>query len=266
MPRIPSPILTAACILVALAPAAQAQYAFFDSDGVRIRYLDQGTGEPIVLMHGFTARIELWGSVLEELSQDYRVIAIDARGHGESDKPHDPESYGANMAVDAIRVLDKLQIDQAHIIGYSMGARLTGYLLANFPSRFATAILAASPPRREWNQAQALRAQKSIQDIQEQGRQAGPNDGQDYVALAAIPLSWSDQTVSDTQLINNKVPTLAIVGSDDEDDRILGLRELDGFMANYELIIVDGATHIGLATHPDFIGSVRQFLSLHEMN
>jgi len=118
---------TFACLLITafLAVEAHAEYRFFDSDGVRIRYIEQGVGEPIILLHGHTTRIELsWIStgVFDALSANHRVIAMDFRGYGESGKPHDPSAYGTQMAEDVIRLLDHLSIDRAHIIGYSMGA------------------------------------------------------------------------------------------------------------------------------------------------
>lgn len=74
---------------------------YFDSNGVRIRYLDHGAGEPVVLVHGYLSRIEhnwMNTGVLQDLSRDHRVIALDCRGHGKSDRPHDPKQYGAEMA------------------------------------------------------------------------------------------------------------------------------------------------------------------------
>src|SRR5687767_2761185 len=105
-----------------LATPARGEDNFFDSGGVRIRYIDQGAGEPIMLIHGNGGRLEAWTDygVMQNLARDYRVIAFDARGHGMSGKPHDPTAYGRQMGLDAIRLLDHLKIKQAHIIGYSM--------------------------------------------------------------------------------------------------------------------------------------------------
>ena len=73
----------------------------FDSNGVKIHYTVQGEGDPVVLIHGFTANsIVQWAvpGIISGLSKDYQVIAIDNRGHGKSDKPHDPKQYGPEMA------------------------------------------------------------------------------------------------------------------------------------------------------------------------
>jgi len=65
---------------------------FFDSKGVKIHYVDAGQGEPVVLIHGFSSSLDAnWGSlgIIDKLSKDFRVVALDVRGHGKSDKPHD---------------------------------------------------------------------------------------------------------------------------------------------------------------------------------
>ena len=88
--------IIALVLLCALAAAAAAQDRFFDSGGARIRYVDAGAGAPVLLIHGFTGDIERsWinTGVLDGLKPYYRVIAFDLRGHGHSDKPHDPRAY-----------------------------------------------------------------------------------------------------------------------------------------------------------------------------
>ena len=98
---------------------------WFDSGGVPIHYLVTGRedGEPVVLIHGFASSIEAqWTPVIEALKKDYKVIAMDIRGCGGSGKPHDPKKYGIEMVNDLVRLLDHLQIDKAHIVGYSMSA------------------------------------------------------------------------------------------------------------------------------------------------
>ena len=117
--------------LVAL-DRVSAQDQFFDSNGVRIRYVDQGAGQPAVLLHGFGGSLESgWveTGVLPNLARDYPVIALDYRGHGQSDKPHDPKSYGRHMGQDVVRLLDNLNIARAHIVGHSLGAGITATLL-----------------------------------------------------------------------------------------------------------------------------------------
>src|SRR5437868_8532253 len=100
------------CFWVGIAGAGGAQELYFDSKGVKIRYTDQGKGEPVLLIHGFGANAEVqWAlpGILKDLAKDYRVIAYDNRGHGKSGKPHDPKKYGMEMVEDAVRLLDHLK-------------------------------------------------------------------------------------------------------------------------------------------------------------
>ena len=119
----------------------------FDSDGVGIAYSDEGEGEPILLIHGFASNVAAnWGDVgwIGALAAaGRRVIALDNRGHGQSEKLYDPSCYGApSMAEDARRLLDHLGIARADVMGYSMGARIATFLLLAHPERVRSAILA----------------------------------------------------------------------------------------------------------------------------
>src|SRR5262245_8695747 len=105
--------------------AALSEDRFFESNGVKIRYVVEGQGEAVLLIHGVSADLERnWGGpgVFGALSKNYRTIAYDNRGHGKSDKPYDPTKYGKEMVEDAARLLDHLDIKRAHVVGYSMGA------------------------------------------------------------------------------------------------------------------------------------------------
>ena len=117
----------------------------FDSDGVQIAYLDEGAGEPILLIHGFASNAAInWVDPqwVRTLTQDgRRVIALDNRGHGQSDKLYDPARYGApEMADDAIRLLDHLKIDRVDVLGYSMGARIAAFLAIAHPDRVRSVV------------------------------------------------------------------------------------------------------------------------------
>ena len=112
----------------------------FDSDGVEIAYLDEGQGDPVLLIHGFASNVATnWvdtGWVRTLTDAGYRVIAFDNRGHGKSAKLYSTDDYGAPlMAEDARRLLDHLQISRADVIGYSMGARIAAFLAMAHPAR-----------------------------------------------------------------------------------------------------------------------------------
>ena len=124
--------------------AAPAADQFFDSNGVRIRYFSVGQGEPIILIHGWAADAEMWLSAVQDLSRNYRVIALDCRGHGKSGKPTDPSQYGMEMVNDIVRLMDHLGIAKAHVLGYSMGGSITIKMLTVYPQRFLTAVIGGS--------------------------------------------------------------------------------------------------------------------------
>jgi pimeloyl-ACP methyl ester carboxylesterase len=121
----------------------------FDSDGVRIAYIDEGEGEPILLIHGFASNVAAnwrdahWSARAHEAGR--RVIAYDNRGHGLSEKLYDPARYGApTMAEDAVNLLDHLDIGRADVMGYSMGARIAAFLVLAHPERVRSLILAGA--------------------------------------------------------------------------------------------------------------------------
>lgn len=138
---------------------------FFDSNGVRIRYLDQGKGQPLVLLHGQGNNVDAaWvrTGVVANLSKDHRVIAMDLRGHGKSGKPHVPQAYGEELGLDVIRLLDHLKIPRAHILGYSLGAGVNAKLLTTHSQRYLTAIFGGFSGGRGWSDELARAAEEFL--------------------------------------------------------------------------------------------------------
>ncbi len=201
---------------------------FFDSDGVKIAYRDEGEGEPVLLIHGFASNSEVnwvgpsWMKSLTDAG--YRAIAIDNRGHGESEKLYDEAAYGAPlMAEDARRLLDHLGIARAHVLGYSMGARIGAFLAINHPDRVRSLVLSgmginlvrgvggAKPI------AAALEAD-SPDDVKDDAARSfrlfADQTGSDRRALAACIRS-SRKAVSAEDLKAAGVPILIAVGTDD---------------------------------------------------
>ncbi|MFT7208143.1 MAG: pimeloyl-ACP methyl ester carboxylesterase, partial [Pseudohongiellaceae bacterium] len=94
---------------------------YFESEGVKIRYFELGSGEPVIAIHGYASSSDAWLESVSSLAENYRLILFDQRGHGLSDKPHTVSEYGREMGHDVIRLMDHLNIPKAHILGYSLG-------------------------------------------------------------------------------------------------------------------------------------------------
>ena len=122
---------------------------YADNQGVWIHYQLEGEGPPLVLQHGFSGSLENWQDFgyTDRLKQDYQLILVDARGHGASDKPHEPEAYELKLrAGDVVAVLDSLNLSKAHYFGYSMGGWI-GFGLAKYaPTRFNSLIIGGAEP------------------------------------------------------------------------------------------------------------------------
>jgi pimeloyl-ACP methyl ester carboxylesterase len=281
-------VLTCSVFLTVLVPISRGgEDQFFDSNGVKIRYVVEGKGEPVLLIHGFTVDAEKnWKlpGIIKELSKDYQVIALDNRGHGKSDKPHDPKKYGLEMVEDAVRLLDHLQIKKAHIVGYSMGAVITLKLLAAHPDRFLTATLGGHGGIKEGADTSFY---DKIADSLDQGKGLGlmiarltppgqqpPTPEQvkqinamllannDPKALAAVARGFKELMVSWDKLEANQVPTLVLVG--DQDPLKKGVDELKGKMSNLTITLIKDAHHGDAFGRPEFIKTLREFLAVHQ--
>jgi hypothetical protein len=131
----------------------------FDSTGVKISYIEAGDGNPVVLVHGRYSSAEMnWvmPGIFELLAKDHRVVAIDLRGHGESDKPTSEDAYGHPMVDDVVRLMDHLKIEKAQVVGYSLGGIIVMKLLAEHPERVTTAALGGMGWLREGSSLQGV--------------------------------------------------------------------------------------------------------------
>ncbi|HZP70965.1 MAG TPA: alpha/beta hydrolase [Pseudolabrys sp.] len=200
----------------------------FRHGDVEIAYLDEGGGEPIVLVHGFASTKEVnwvqpgWVTLLTRAGR--RAIALDNRGHGASSKLYEPSAYhSATMADDVRALLDHLKLERADIMGYSMGARIAAFLAVKHPERVRSVILGGLGVRLvegvglPESIAGALEA-PSLADVQDPTgrmfRTFAEQTKSDLRALAAC-IRGSRQTLTRAEAGGIRVPVLIAVGTRD---------------------------------------------------
>lgn len=201
----------------------------FKSGDVDIAYLDEGAGDPIVLVHGFASTKEVnwvnpaWVSTLTRAGR--RAIALDNRGHGQSTKLYDPALYHSSLMANDVRaLLDHLGIARADVMGYSMGARITAFLTVEHPTRVRSAVLGGLGVRLvegvglPSSIAEAMEA-PSLADIADPTGRAfrsfAEQTKSDLKALAAC-IRGSRQTLMRAQVASISVPVLVAVGTKDD--------------------------------------------------
>lgn len=205
----------------------------FTSDGVRLGYRDErpeaGAGEPIVLVHGFASNQMVnwhntsWVKTLTGAGR--RVILLDNRGHGASEKLYDPDAYhSARMAGDVVALLDHLDIPRADVMGYSMGARITAHVALAAPGRVRTAILSGlgihlvegvGLPMGIADAMEAPSLAEITDPMQRMFRAFAEQTRSDLKALAAC-IRGSRQTLTPEEVARIAVPVLVCVGTKDD--------------------------------------------------
>jgi pimeloyl-ACP methyl ester carboxylesterase len=200
----------------------------FQHGPVEIAYLDEGQGEPVVLVHGFASNKEVnwvqpaWVATLTRAGR--RAIALDNRGHGQSTKLYDPVAYhSALMAGDVRALLDHLGLPRADVIGYSMGARICAFLSLDHPQRLRSAVFGGLGKNLvegvglPESIAEALEAPSLDAVTDPTGRQFrafAEQTKSDLRALAAC-IRGSRQTLTPADAARIQVPLLVAVGTKD---------------------------------------------------
>lgn len=244
----------------------------FKHGDIEIAYLDEGSGDPIVLVHGFASTKEVnwvspaWVTTLTRAGR--RVIALDNRGHGQSSKLYDPTLYHTTlMAGDVRALLDHLDIARADVMGYSMGARITSFLAVTYPARVRSAILGGLGIRLvdgvglPMSIADALEA-PSLADVTDTAgrmfRTFAEQTKSDLKALAAC-IRGTRRTLDREQVAAIKVPMMVAVGT--KDDVAGSAHELAALIPGAQALDIPGRDHMLAVGDKVFKQGVLDFLN-----
>ena len=241
----------------------------FDSDGVRLHYELHGPedGPPIVLVHGFASDYQLnwvgtrWQETLTKAG--HRIIGLDCRGHGSSDKPHDPAAYAlVTMAADVRRLLDHLQIETANYLGYSTGAKIGVQAMLDFPKRLGKVVLGGAGWVGTFGGAEQVA--KALRDgpIESPVAQsfydfAKARPSNDLEALAACILGPQPEPDPAT-LAKITNPVLVVVG--DQDDVVTDVDKLIESLPTAKLVAIAGRNHMSAVPAGEFKKAANEFL------
>jgi pimeloyl-ACP methyl ester carboxylesterase len=244
----------------------------FDHDGVEIAFLDEGQGEPIVLVHGFASTAAVnwvhpgWVTTLTRAGR--RVIALDNRGHGASSKLYDPLAYHSSLMAEEVRaLLDHLKIARADLMGYSMGARITALFALAHPQRLRRTIFGGLGIHLVHDGAllegiaDALEA-RSLADVRDHAgrmfRAFAEQTKSDLKALAAC-MRGSRQTLTPAEVKLIRAPVLIAVGTK---DTIAGSpHELAALMAHARAVDIAERDHMLAVGDRSFKQAALQFLA-----
>ena len=249
---------------------------FFSHDGFDFAFIDRGEGDPILLIHGFASTHFVnwvspgWVKTLNDAG--YRVIAFDHRGHGQTSKSYDPAAYYPDkMAGDAAALLSYLGIDRAHVMGYSMGARVAAFLALAEPTMVATVIfgglgIGMVDGVGDWDPiANALMADDPETVTHPRGkmfRTFADKTKSDRRALA-VCIANSRELLSEADMGRITQPALVAVGS--RDDIGGSPEELAGLMPNAESFVIEGRDHMLSVGDKAFKQRVLEFLKKHPL-
>lgn len=290
----PTALLTLIFLCWIASVSACAEDSYFDSHGVKVHYVTVGSGEPVILIHGWMADATMWGrdakgNAAPKAPEGFEMIAIDCRGHGKSDKPHDPSQYGPEMAEDVVRLLDHLKIKKAHLLGYSMGAYIAGMVAAKHPDRVLSTIYASQAPLilgPKWTNAREVDVfvdcVEKGKDLGEyyieitQGGQKKPTleqanaaakfmfAGKDLKALAAVGRSFKDMQVKAEDLRQCKAPTLFMYGGNEGDGVKNDVAIARKALGRGDVKVIEGANHMTTLMKPEFGLAIVEFLNSHK--
>ena len=215
----------------------------FTVSGVKIFYTVQGSGTPVVLIHGLHSSGAMnWTmpGTTGALAQNHRVIVMDCRGHGKSDKPETDTAYGAAMAEDVVALLTHLDIRKAHIVGYSMGGMIALKTAVLHPERVQGLLLCGMGWLQDGSTLQGFWEHIPVRE-----RLIGGSSG------PACMKGMARLAVTEAEVKALKMPAAIIVGDRDPVDKhyVLPLAQI---RPDWPVMKIAGAGHITCVMKPDF--------------
>jgi len=271
-------LLLATAAIAVIASTAYAQAArqdkyFTTSDGVKLHYVEMaGQGTPVVLIHGYGSHLErnwMQSGIAAELSKNHRVIAVDTRGHGMSDKPKDPAMYGGNRyPQDILELMDSLKIQKAHFAGYSMGGGILRQVIGLAPQRVISASFGGSglPDPNPAKLAADKALDKTGVDPNEGVRRVSlDGDPQrDNAALAAVNKGreLNPPKVPAVMVSQLNFPIQVMNGEFDAPHAKSGWAKREG--KNVEVVVIPGRVHITAGADPMYKAALVNFINKND--
>ena len=256
-------------------------------DGTRVSYRVFGEGAPgapaVVLVHGTALTQAIWRGFgwVRELQATHRVITLDLRGHGRSDKPYEEDAYDQALFVaDVLSVMEEVGAQQAHLIGYSLGGRVGFELAYTHPGRLASLVTLGGSPRTGGQGIFDKTFFPGVIDtVVARGMQAfvdrwaehlgHPLDNSTVLALLAndpralaayMRKTEQDSGVPMHALSTLPMPLLMIAGTEDH-IRVRAAARMQSYRPETPVRLLDGATHGRTPRHPDALPAIKQWLA-----
>lgn len=259
------------------------QEGHFINQEISLHYVEKGKGEPVILIHGILANADLnwrFPGIINKLSKNFYVIAFDLRGHGKSDKPYGKEMYGFHLVSDVCKIMEHLNINKAHIIGYSLG----GFIALKFATCYPEKAYSVTVAGAGWEQSteenlerleRIYTAMRNDDDciplfelvgMRKQGFERISmaignwyfRKTNDLDVIADLLESVPELEVKEEELKNCKVPILLIGGT--ADPMCKTIPELDNALPNNEVVWINKGTHLTTLFKKEFAKSIETFL------
>jgi 3-oxoadipate enol-lactonase len=259
-------------------------------NGVSLNYREAGEGFPVVLVHGFTGNLRNWALTVPVLTESFRTVSLDLRGHGLSDKPVREEDYTLEvMASDVLAFLEALGISECYLVGHSMGGMISQHMILSRPELFRALALvdtaAQALPRRNEERARLMRIarEEGMEAAFEEQVRISPQrermlGNPEFIhvwreqflmtsleAFLACGAAMANRTSLVERLHEVRVPTLIVCGEHDA-PFLEPSRRMHERLPGSELVIIPGAGHVPqIETPAEFNRVLSGFLSkLHQ--